>query len=125
MFRKSSNPKVRGLAQDYQNLARVNEVAVYVRGAARMSVPTVENAEARIRILRDRAEQIRTDAAQIRQERIRASMLKIASSYDKMADSLTRFLAKKDQSAASVAIPTEQCLVPQKRTQAARSRSPR
>jgi len=94
MFRKSSDPKVRGL--DDENLARVNEVAVYVRGAARVDVPTRENAESRIKILRNRAEQIRTDAAKIRQERIRASMLKIAISYDKVADSLTRFLAKKD-----------------------------
>ena len=60
-----------------------------------MSVPTRENAEARIKKLRDRAEEIRTEAAKIRQERIRASMLYIASSYDKVADSLARFLAKK------------------------------
>jgi hypothetical protein len=36
-----------------------------------------ENVEARIQKLRDRAEEIRTDAAKIRQERIRASMLSI------------------------------------------------
>jgi hypothetical protein len=53
-----------------------------------MSVPTRENAEARIKKLRDRAEEIRTDAVKIRQERIRASMLNIASSYDRVADSL-------------------------------------
>jgi len=65
-------------------------------GAAPMSVPTWENAEARIKKLRDRAEQIRTDADKINQERIRASMHNIASSYDKVADSLARFLAKRD-----------------------------
>src|SRR5262245_34579430 len=59
-----------------------------------MSAPT-ESAEARVNKLRDHAEKIRTDAAKIRQERIRASMLNIASSYDKVADSLARFLTKK------------------------------
>jgi len=96
LFHKSSNPKVRRLAQDHENLARVNEVAVYVRGTVGRNVPTRENAEARIKNLRDRAEQIRTDAGKVRQDRIRASMLKIASSYDKVADSLSRFLAKRD-----------------------------
>jgi len=94
MIRKSSDPKLRGLAGDHESLARVNEVAVYVRGAARMSVPTRDNAQARIKILRNRAEEIRTDAAKVRQERIRASMLNIASSYDKVADSLALFLTK-------------------------------
>jgi hypothetical protein len=61
-----------------------------------MSVPTRENAEARIKNLRDRAEQIRTDAVRIRQERIRTSMLNLARSYDKVADTLARFLAKMD-----------------------------
>jgi len=61
-----------------------------------MSVPTQESAEARIKKLRDRAEEIRTAAANIRQERIRTSMLNIASSYGRVADSLARFLARKD-----------------------------
>jgi hypothetical protein len=61
-----------------------------------MSVPTRENAEARIKNLRDRAEQIRTDAVRIRQERIRTSMLNLARSYDEVADTLARFLAKMD-----------------------------
>jgi hypothetical protein len=61
-----------------------------------MTVPARENAEARIKKLRDRAEEIRTYAVNIRQERIRASMLNIASSYDRVADSLARFLARKD-----------------------------
>jgi len=61
-----------------------------------MSVPTQESAEARIKKLRDRAEEIRTAAANIRQERIRTSMLNVASSYGRVADSLARFLARKD-----------------------------
>ena len=42
LFHKSSNPKVRRLAQDHENLARVNEVAVYVRRAcSRSQVATI------------------------------------------------------------------------------------
>jgi hypothetical protein len=52
--------------------------------------------EARIKKIRDRAEEIRAETAEIRNPKIRASMLNIASSYDRVADSLARFLARKD-----------------------------
>jgi len=60
-----------------------------------MRVCPRENVEARIQELRDRAEEVRADAVKIRQERIRASVLSIASSHDRVADSLARVLAKK------------------------------
>jgi hypothetical protein len=52
--------------------------------------------ETRIKKIRDRAEEIRAETAEIRNPKIRASMLNIASSYDRVADSLARFLARKD-----------------------------
>jgi plasmid stabilization system protein ParE len=52
--------------------------------------------ETRIKKIRDRAEEIRAETAEIRNPKIRASMLNIATSYDKVADSLARFLAKRD-----------------------------
>jgi hypothetical protein len=52
--------------------------------------------ETRIKKIRDRAEEIRAETAEIRNPKMRASMLNIASSYDRVADSLARFLARKD-----------------------------
>jgi hypothetical protein len=52
--------------------------------------------ETRLKKIRDRAEEIRAETAEIRNPKIRASMLNIASSYDRVADSLARFLARKD-----------------------------
>jgi hypothetical protein len=52
--------------------------------------------EKRIKEIRGRAEEIRAETAEIRNPKIRASMLNIATSYDKVADLLARFLARKD-----------------------------
>jgi hypothetical protein len=54
-------------------------------------MPPDNNHDLRLRLLRDKAQELRTIAADMRQPSSRASLLKMAAAYDDLAELLSRF----------------------------------
>jgi hypothetical protein len=54
-------------------------------------MPRGNNDDLRLRLLRDKAEELRIVAADMRQPSARASLLKLAAVYDDLAELLSRF----------------------------------